>query len=111
MNLEVSSVIPPVTANLAPFFCAVVFPQVTENAEWHPIPKAMSVGPLRGENVGRTNLSYTPVLQIGSPITCPSHRTSGQEVPILGRPSLQRASGAIPTKPRLQALLPLIYLI
>lgn len=56
------------TANLAARLRAVVLSQVTENAEWHPMPKAMSVDPLREGGGG------TPVLQIGAPIPCPSHR-------------------------------------
>lgn len=67
IRLEVSSITPPVTANLAPLQCAVVFSQVAENVEWHPTTRAMSLGPFREEYVSRINLSCTPSLQIGSP--------------------------------------------
>lgn len=91
VGVQVSSITPPVTANLAPPQCAVVFPRVAESVEWHPTPRALSLGPLREEYVSRINLSCAPSLQIGSPITCPSHRKPGQKVPILGHCALLRA--------------------
>ena len=47
VSSEVSSVIPPAIASLAPQLRAVLFPQVTKNAHWRAIPTAMSSGPLR----------------------------------------------------------------
>lgn len=82
------------TANLATRLHAVAFPQVTENAEWHPMPKAVSVDPLREGGGG------SPVLQIGSPVPCPSHRTlAGKSC--FRSPFMIEGLGAITTKTRL----------